>query len=122
MRASTEKILWTTATVTVVGALGYLLWIQGQKPVAAVPTYAPPTPALGSPVTVFQPGSNYSLAATAPAGVTDSATLAAKLSAAGWKSPNVTALIPGAGYTATGTWGGAANTPVPAGVIATLMA
>jgi hypothetical protein len=120
-------------------------WLIGGGVVAAAAAgiwyyekYKVPAPAVPSgqltagsitPVTTFTPGVKYTFIAMVPVGIKDTAALTTALTAVGWTSPNVLYFM-GSGtlpqgfegnagsYAATGVWSGAANAPVPAGVIA----
>jgi hypothetical protein len=125
----------STKTLLVVGGALGLLAVGG---VAYAAYYKKPQPSVpagqlkaGSttPVTSFTPGVKYTFIALVPTGVSDNVALEAALKAAGWQNPSVvyfmgTGTLPSGfegnanSYAATGTWGGAANAPVPAGVIA----
>ena len=125
MRKSTKTVLIVGAAVVGAVAVGGIAYAASHKTPAA-PSGALPA---FTPVTTFTPGTRYTIASTVPAAITDTTALTSALAAVGWTNPNVvyfmgTGTIPtgfessASGYVATGTWGGAANTPVPAGVIA----
>lgn len=125
MRKRTKTALLIGAAVVGAVVVGGVAYASTHKTPAA-PSGALPA---FTPVTTFQPGVRYTFAATVPATITDNIALTNALVTAGWQSPNLvyflgTGTIPtgfessASGYVATGVWNGAANTPVPAGVVA----
>jgi hypothetical protein len=129
MTKSTRNLLIGGAVVA--AAAGGLAFYEHQKHKTAVPAGQLPA---GTPVTSFTTGTKYSFAAMIPSGIGDTAALQAALTTAGWQNANViwfagngtsTGPFPTPntnGYVATGTWNGAANAPVPSGVVAVVIA
>lgn len=128
MKRFTRNLLIGGAVVAAAG--GALYYYEKKKGTGSHPV---PTGTLTAgqvvPVTQFQPGVKYTFAATVPAGITDNVALTTALQAAGWGSPNVIYFMGNgnlpagfqgntSSYVASGTWNGAANAAVPAGVIA----
>jgi hypothetical protein len=125
MTKKTKTTLMWVGGAALVATVAAVIYEKNKAP-AAVPA-GQLTP--GTPVTAFTPGVKYAFASTIPAGITDSVSLTNALVAAGWAVPQVVYFM-GAGtlpagfqgnttsYAATGTWSGAANTPVPPGVVA----
>lgn len=126
MRKSTRTWLWIGggAAVLLMGGVAY----AKMHAAPAAPSGTLPAGSV-TPTTSFMKGLKYTIASTVPAGITDVASLTAALTSAGWSNVTVP-YFAGSGnipagfeansgtYVATGTWGGADNTPVPTGVVA----
>jgi hypothetical protein len=126
MKRSTKHLLIGGAVVA--GLVGGVVWYKKAYAAPAVPTSLPP----GSitPVATFASGQKYTFVAQTPTGISDTTALTAALANVGWSNVNVVYFagsgniptgfptVASNGYIATGTWNGASNAPVPAGVVA----
>jgi hypothetical protein len=123
----TEKMwAWIGGLIAGTAAIGGIAYAASSKP-----STAPVTPSTPTATTSLNPSVAYVFSAKVPSGVNDPTTLANQLSAIGWTDVVIAyfgptgALVPNfknpftvdsSTYVAAGTWTGAANSPIPAGV------
>jgi hypothetical protein len=126
-----KTLMWIGGAAVAALAVGGVAYAMTKKPAIPAAPVTPNTPTLTA-TSVLSAGKNYGFTAQLPAtGAADVASLTALLNAAGWQNVQIVYFGPTANgaappvavsgalataYAASGTWGGADNTPTPAGV------